>query len=283
MGDMKHKIYQLLGPAGPNNRSFNIALASFIILNVISAIVETVPWVEQSYGFALHWFELVSVVIFSVEYGLRVWVSSLNPKYQKPGGVIRYMLSPFAIIDLLAVAPSLFSLVGFLDLRMLRTVRLFRLLRIFKLARYSQASRLLFQAFVNKKPELTVTMAVGSVLILFSSTLMYLVEHAVQPDKFSSIPATMWWAIATLSTVGYGDIYPVTSLVKMLGSLIAIIGVGLFALPAAILASSLSEISRQEKDDEDKRNLLLGTVCPYCQAPSLVKSKDEKRKPRQVA
>lgn len=154
------------------------------------------------------------------------------------------------------------------DLRMLRVIRLFRLLRILKLVRYSKAQDTLQRVMILKKPELVVTFSIGFVLLIFSSSAMYILENAAQPEKFSSIPATMWWAIATLTTIGYGDMYPMTEFGKFMGSIIAIIGVGLFALPAAIIASGLNELGLINNQTEQLKASQSKDKCIFCNGGS---------------
>lgn len=247
----------------PLNRLFNVFLISIIFINICAVILETVPSLSLAYADKFHLIEVFSVLIFTIEYFLRIWTSASDENYG-PGikGKTKYIFSTFAIIDLLAIAPSLFSILWVVDLRMLRILRLFRLVRLFKLARYSLAIYTLLNVFRRKRPELLVTFFSGLVLIVISSSLMYIVEHEAQPEQFSSIPATMWWAVATLTTIGYGDIYPITALGKLLGSIIAILGIGLFALPAAILATGFAETYK--KDEHEKRFLHFESNCPTC-------------------
>lgn len=155
-----------------------------------------------------------------------------------------------AIIDLLAILPFYLPFVG-VDLRLLRMLRLLRIFRLFKIARYLKALNLMKRVFSKKKEELIIALIFTIFLLLIASTLMYYVENEVQPENFSSIPETMWWGIATLTTVGYGDIYPISGLGQILGGVIAIIGIGLFALPTGILAAGFSEELSQVKFKEN--------------------------------
>lgn len=139
---------------------------------------------------------------------------------------------------------------------MLRGLRIFRIFRLFKIARYLNALTLIRKVFAKKKEELVISPFATIFLLLITSTIMYYIENEVQPENFSSIPETMWWGIATLTTVGYGDVYPFTPLGKFLGGIIAIIGVGLFALPAGILASGFSDELSKGKSENN--------YCPKC-------------------
>ncbi|NRA51391.1 MAG: ion transporter [Phaeodactylibacter sp.] len=254
---MKKRTYELLnisGEKGDLSWWVDVFLISLILLNALALILETVEPVYQQHQEFFYYFELISVIIFSIEYVLRVWSANESPKYSKPfSGNIRYALTPLALIDLLAVLPFYLPLLGF-DFRIARTLRLFRLLRLFKISRYTKALHHISKVFQDKKEELGISLTFTTLLLLLASTLMYFAEHEAQPEVFSSIPETMWWGIATLTTVGYGDVYPVTALGKLLGGIIPVIGIGLFALPTGILASGFSE--KLSKEDAE--------VCPRC-------------------
>ncbi len=241
---LKQKIFLIMGR--PNqyfwNKVFNSSLLTLILLNVCCVILETVPSIASQYGDLLHLIEMVSLAIFVVEYGLRVWVCDQDQKYS--GGLkgrLKYCGSSMALIDMVAILPTLLFAFLPIELIMFRAVRLFRLVRLLKLVRYSMALYLFLYVLKKKKPELVISFFIGMVAILVSSSLMYFVEHSAQPEKFSSIPQTMWWAVSTLTTIGYGDVYPITPLGKFLGAMVAFLGVGLFALPAAVLASGFNE------------------------------------------
>ncbi|MFM8770396.1 MAG: ion transporter, partial [Candidatus Kapaibacterium sp.] len=157
-------------------------------------------------------------------------------------GRIRYALSPMMIIDLLAIAPVFLVGLGF-DMRSLRLFRTIRLFRVLKVARYVRALDTIRHVLTVKREQLGMAIGIVLFLLLVTSSLMYELEHEAQPDAFSSIPATMWWAVASLTTVGYGDIYPITPLGKTLAAISAVLGVGLVALPAGILASGFSSVA----------------------------------------
>lgn len=235
---------------------FDTFIIGLILLNVVSLILETVPSLQSEYGNAFYKFELVSVIVFTVEYILRLWTANLIPKFSKPvTGTIRFAFTPMAIIDFLAILPFYLPFLG-VDLRLLRILRVFRIFRLFKIVRYVSALTLINNVIKHKREELVVTFIFTIFLLLIASSVMYYVEHPAQPEHFSSIPETMWWGIATLTTVGYGDIYPITPLGKFLGGVIAIIGIGLFALPTGILASGFSDELDRRKHDTP--------VCPTC-------------------
>ncbi len=258
---MKKRIYEVLAVAAPGDRlsrAFDVFLVTLIALNVVAMIFESLESVHRAAPSCFAWFEATSVVLFSVEYVLRVWSCTAANAYRRPIlGRLRYMFTPLALVDLLAILPFYLP-TTVLDLRSLRAVRLFRVLRIAKLARYSEALRLIGRVVLSRRVELTNTAFILAILILFASSLMYFAERDAQPNVFSSIPAAMWWAVATLSTVGYGDVYPVTGAGKVIASVIAVLGIGMFALPTGILGAAFVE-------EVQRRGAALKR-CPQCGA-----------------
>lgn len=251
---MKRRIFDILTvskKSGDLSWTFDMFIISLIFLNVLAIILESIEPLRLRFQSQFDNFELFSVVIFTVEYILRFWTANLIPKFKKPiTGNLKYALTPLSVIDLLAFLPYYLPFVG-IDLRLLRILRLFRIFRLFKIARYIEALSYITRVFKKKKEELFISFIFTVFLLLIASTLMYYVENESQPENFSNIPETMWWGIATLTTVGYGDIYPITPLGQFLGGVIAIIGIGLFALPTGILASGFSdEISRRKLQDD---------------------------------
>jgi voltage-gated potassium channel len=223
-----------------------------IVANVFAVALETVGSVYADFERAFFVFEVVSVLIFSVEYLGRLWVAPEHPEYDHPiRGRIRFAASPFMLIDLLAILPFFIGFV--VDLRSLRALRLARFLRLFKLARYSASLRAFVHVLRRKREDLVIAVSGGMILLLVASTLMYFAERTAQPETIASLPATLWRGVITLPTVGYGDVYPKTPAGKLLGAFVAIIGIGLFALPASILASGFVE----EASTVPKR-------CPHC-------------------
>ncbi len=230
-----------------------------IILNVVAIILESIEPLVLKYSNEFFFFEVFSVIVFTIEYIFRIWVSNLNPLFKNPiTGRLKYAFTPIAIIDLLAILPFYLAFTA-LDLRLLRMFRIFRIFRLFKIARYISALSLINRVITRKKEELIISIIFTLFLLLLSSTIMYYIENNAQPDHFSSIPETMWWGIATLTTVGYGDMYPVTGMGQFLGGIIAIIGIGLFALPTGIIASGFSEeLAHKSQHTEG---------CPSCGRP----------------
>lgn len=239
------------------SRVFDITIMSLIILNVFAVILETVKSMESEFRYWFHAFELFSVAVFSVEYVIRLWLCTADLRYTSAvKGRLKYMLSPMAFIDLLAILPFYLPMIITLDLRFLRALRLMRLIRLLKIGRYSESLKKFGIVLKLKKEELGITVFIVGLLLILTSSSMYYIEHDAQPDAFSSIPMAMWWAVATLTTVGYGDVYPVTAFGKILGAVIAILGVGMVALPAGIIASGFTEQIHIEK----KKTV----VCPHC-------------------
>ena len=255
---MKKKIHQILAVSkqpGDFSWYFDLFIISLIFLNIVAIVLESVVQIRNEYHLQFFVFEIISVSIFTIEYLLRLWTANVDPKYPTPiTGNLRFAFSPLAIIDLLAILPFYLPFIG-IDLRLLRMLRMFRIFRLFKIARYLKALRLMKRVFDKKKEELIISLIFTLFLLLLASTLMYYVENEAQPENFSSIPETMWWGIATLTTVGYGDVYPITDLGHLLGGIIAIIGIGLFALPTGILAAGFSEeISMSKVNEENCSN-----------------------------
>jgi voltage-gated potassium channel len=255
---LKEKVYQVL-EAPPESsgfaRNFNYFMVFLILLNVTVVILETVAWIHLEFFWLFAIIDVISVVIFSIEYILRLWVCTLNPAYSHPiTGRLRYLVSPFAIIDLLSILPFYLPFLIHVDLRFLRILRLFRILRILKLGRYSDAVTTFSSIISRKKEELLVALSLLFIALIMVSSVMYYAEHDAQPEVYSSIPHAMWWALVTLATVGYGDVYPITFLGKLMTGVAILIGVCIFALPTAIFAAGFVE--EIEKDKEH--------YCPHC-------------------
>ncbi|MBC8208398.1 MAG: ion transporter [Desulfobulbaceae bacterium] len=260
---LKHRVYQLINPSekgGRLGRLFDMFIILLIVLNILAVILSTMEHLHLRYKQAFDLFELFSVLIFTAEYLLRIWVCTCEERYQRsPLGRLRFMFTPMALIDLLAILPFYLPFFITADMRVLRALRLFRLFRVFKLARYTESLRHIRAVFVDKRGELGVVLMVVSTMLILSSSLMYLAENEAQPEVFSSIPAAMWWSVVTLTTVGYGDLYPITPFGKLLAAIIALLGVGIVALPAGIIASGFIREDMEESNAENKKH-----TCPHC-------------------
>ena len=261
MESLKSKVHEILEEQAPGSRLGQIVslfIISLISLNVAALILGTVEDIHQVSPKAFRTFEITSVAVFTIEYLLRVWSCTSDPRYSKPvSGRLRFAVSPLVLIDLLAILPfylvALTSVHG-LDLRSLRAARLFA--QAARLSRYSTGLRTLARVILNTRGELFTVIMVLSLLLLLASSLMFFAENEAQPDKFASVPMAMWWSIITLTTVGYGDVYPVTAAGRVLAGLMAIVGIGLFALPAGILGSGFVEEVRRRSNGP--------RICPHC-------------------
>lgn len=245
-----------------------LALLGLILLNVFAVILDSLPGLTTTAQLALDRFEAFSVVVFSIEYVTRIALATRQVGHSHPIlGRIRYALRPMMLLDLVVLLPVWLPFVTDVDLRTLRVLRMFRVFRVLKLGRYSSSMQVLGLAIRSRRGELLVAVFTVTMMLLLASSLMYSIENEAQPDKFSSIPAAMWWAIATFTTVGYGDVTPITPLGKLLGGISAMLGIGLFALPAGILASAFSESlkrHRSEHHQTDSEGDPTRTTCPHC-------------------
>ena len=241
-----HDVLEVGGDAHPMGR-VNGFIIVLIFLNAIAFAADTVPELAGRYRWEFAAFNAFSVIVFTVEYALRIWSAveipmlSRLPRWQAR---LRYAMRPMMIIDLLAFLPWYLHWLYPLDLRLLRVFRLFRLLM---LVRYSPALQTLGRVVTDEYRALLGALLVILILLLFASSGMYLIERHMQPDKFGSIPQAAWWALATLTTVGYGDVVPVTPLGKMLGGVVMLLGVGMIALPVAIIATGFSQESTRHQ------------------------------------
>lgn len=255
---MKARLFKVLEATAYDrtSRIVGLGLGTLIILNVTAVIVGTVEPIYARHRLFLDWFEVFSVAVFTAEYLLRLYACTSVPEYRHPFfGRLRYAVTPLALVDLIAILPFYLPLLHS-DLRSLRILRVLRVLRLAKLIRYSDALRLLGKVVRSKKEELVMTMLLLVFLLIMASTAVYHAEHESQPEHFSSIPAAMWWGIATLSTVGYGDVYPITPVGRMFGAVAAILGIAMFALPTGLLgAGFLEEIQKRKRTPKP---------CPHC-------------------
>ncbi len=257
----RKRIWTLLEPANENDKLSKIVdifLVSLIFFNILSVILETVDVLYLSYKNYFRYFEYFSVIIFSLEYISRLWACIENKKSDETNlkARFRYVFSFSAIVDAIAILPSLLAFIfPTVDLRFVRALRIFRLL---KFSRYSNSINNLLLVLWDQRKSFGAAFFILFIVLIISSSGMYLVEKDVQPEKFGSIPQAMWWSIVTLTTVGYGDVFPVTSAGKVFGSVIIILGIGTVALPSGILASAFTEFSRRNQQKyEDKLKFML--------------------------
>jgi voltage-gated potassium channel len=219
-----------------SGRAFSVAVQTLIILSLISFSIETLPSLSRGFRDILSLVESITVLLFSVEYALRIYVADSK---------LGYVFSFFGIVDLAAILPY-YLMLG-IDLRSIRVLRILRLFRILKFARYNEAIRRFHLAARLAKEEIILFLSVALILIYVASVGIYYFEGAAQPEHFGSIFLSMWWAVVTLTTVGYGDAYPITLGGRVFTFFILIIGLGVVAVPAGLFASSLSKAREIEE------------------------------------
>ncbi|MBL7856125.1 MAG: ion transporter [Cyclobacteriaceae bacterium] len=256
---LRRRLYLTLEPTekgGLLERIFEFFLVSIIILNILAILLDSVAEIHLTYQSVFRKFELFTIIFFTIEYIARIYSIVENPEFQHPvKGRLRFIKSPMAIIDILSFLPFYFVFLP-LDFRFLRIFRLMALFRLFKIARYLHALKIFKRVLIDRKEQLVLSFLFILFILVIISFIMFYVEHDAQPDKFTSIPATMWWGVATITTVGYGDIVPITALGKFMGGIFAIAGVGLLALPAGILSSGFYEMLHAKEVDIK--------TCPHC-------------------
>jgi len=217
---------------------FDIFIYALIIANIVAMVLESHQSIEKQFSRGFHYFELVSILIFSLEYLYRILTSFKEEKWK---GVKKYMFSFFGLIDLISILPFYLKQFLLLDGRFFRILRLFRLSRVFKLGRDSKSLKLFIKALTSVKNELKFTLFLSILTILFSASAIYFLENEAQPEVFSSITASLWWATVSLATVGYGDIVPITVWGKVFASIISLVGIGVVAIPTGIISASFVE------------------------------------------
>ncbi|MDR0656334.1 MAG: ion transporter [Treponema sp.] len=253
--NIRKRIFEIIEKSQGNDIAssiFDVFIIALILLNISAVIAASFSDFAGAHAVGLHRFEVFSIGIFTIEYILRMWTArNKYPEVKYP--YLKYIFSASAIIDLLAILPFFLPFLIPVDLRFLRVIRLLRIVRIFKLSRYNKAMDLMIRVLKNEREKIVMTIFMTAIMLILSASVMYHIENAVQPEQFSNIPETIWWAVATLTTVGYGDVYPVTVAGKILGGIIAILGIGLVALPAGIISSGFVGAISNKK-----------TVCPHC-------------------
>ena len=246
----RKKVYDILEhgfDGSSTSRLFSGFIVLLIILNVSAIILESYKPIGEMYHQEFLLFNIFSVVVFTLEYFARIWVSVESPLSERSGpkkSRVKYLLSPVSLIDLLAIAPFYLSFIFAIDLRYLRMLRMIRLL---KLTHYFKGLHLFIDVFKKELPSIGAAIIIMSVLVIMSASVMYGLEHEAQPDVFDSIPSAIWWSVVTMTTVGYGDVIPVTFLGKFISIFIMLLGVGIVALPAAMLAAKFGDELRTRK------------------------------------
>jgi voltage-gated potassium channel len=270
MKKFKGWCYNLLNGYKTNSdygKRFDYFISSLIFLNVLAIILASYEGVNGRFGKAFTYFEIFSVIIFSLEYILRLWTAPLlYPKLQAWKARLRFIFSVYGLIDLFAILPFYLPMIFHLDLRFMRALRLLRLARLFKLNRHSSNVRMLGDILKEKRNDLLIVLTSVLIILVIAASLMYNLEKSAQPDKFPNIGAAFWWALATLTTIGYGDIVPVTNWGKFLSGVIAFLGIAIVALPTGILSAAFTEkLQKKEQDKANKHDHSEGyKYCPHC-------------------
>ena len=251
-GSIKAQVYEILESRifeHPSGRLIAALLSLLIFFNVIAAVLETDTAIFNSFGRILDVFAIFSVLVFTLEYILRVWCCTENPEYRHPiQGRLKYMRTPMAIIDLLVILPLLISPLLRAYPGIVSFIRFLRIFWILKIGHYSASFKTFGRVLSAKRGEMFIAFFVMFVLLILGSALIYFAEHDAQPEKFSSVLASLWWGVETMATIGYGDMVPITPLGKFIAGIVALIGVGLFALPAGFLASGFIEEVNRKKE-----------------------------------
>ena len=261
MRKLKQRVFEVIQPAAEGciaSRVFDVAIMVLIAGSIVSVFATTFSLSKTELR-CFGAFETVSVLIFTVEYLLRIWTADLLHPDETPFRArLRYIRSGMALIDLLAILPFYLPMILPVNLLGLRAIRLVRLLRIFKLNRYSDALISIGRVFAEKSREIAASLFFVAILLVIASLLIYHAEHDAQPEQFKNAFSGLWWAVATLTTVGYGDIYPITPLGRVLGAVIAILGIGVVAVPTGILSAGFMEHLKGGSDSDS------GNYCPHC-------------------
>lgn len=259
----KKRVFEIIQASTEHDltsKIFDICLIVLVLINVCLVIADTFNLPDKVRTVS-YYIEVISVIIFTIEYFLRIWTADLlYPKNNWFVAKIKYIFSFLAIIDLLAILPFYLPFLITIDLRVLRMLRIIRLFRVFKINRYTNALSSIVKVFKNKQNELLSSIFVVLLLMIVASVLMYSVENKAQPEVFRNAFDALWWALATLTTVGYGDIYPITVLGRILSAVIAILGIGLVAVPTGIISAGFMENIEEAKKDKKEEI----KYCPYC-------------------
>ncbi|MFC4453602.1 ion transporter [Deinococcus sonorensis] len=261
--DLQQQVYDVLDPDAnppPVERALNLLLTALIAVNVAAVVLASIPDVQRRYHLGFHVLELFSLGVFTVEYLGRVWVAPLKPGPRSGWRArVHWILSPLGLIDLgVLLALALPGLGGFTAFR---SVRLLKLISILKFGRYSGALSTIGRVMASRRDELITTLGIVFVLVLMSATALYNLEGGTR--GFETIPQAMWWSIVSLTTVGYGDVTPVTPLGRLIAGFVMVLGIGVVALPAGLIASGFhDELARKRLAREAASG-----VCPTCLRP----------------
>ena len=269
---LKKRTFEIISKAENGDRFssiFDWSIMVLITLSILTIILDSFQNIHDSCQTLFQVFEIITVIVFTIEYLLRIWTADLlYPDEKHPR--LKYCFSFMAIVDLLAILPFYlpFFSADLRFLRMMRLFRLFRLLRVLKLGRYLDALQVIVKVIQTSGPQLIMSIVICFFVMLFSAIIMYEVENPVQPEQFPNVLSSLWWAICTLTTVGYGDVYPVTAIGRFFASIISLVGIGIIAIPTGIIAAGFGQVINKEQDKDavegmsDEELLALqGKVC----------------------
>lgn len=243
---MKRKIYDII-----NSKIWNNMISILVVISIVQIVLESFQSIFEKYNFVFKGVELVIIIIFTTDYIFEIYTSEIRYKKGKFKSILKFMTSFEGIIDLLSMLPFYMPLIIRMDLRFLRILRLGRIIRMFKIKRVEKAINVLKRVWRKEKDILFVTIMFAFSVVLISAIIMYNLENPVQPDKFPNIVATMWWSVATLTTIGYGDVYPVTAGGKILATCVAMMGIGFVAVPTGLISAGFVSEIREEKNKKD--------------------------------
>lgn len=281
MAEIKQKIYNVIREDHKNTISgtlFDTIIVVFIMLNITFIIIETFnppSWFIPIYNVV----EFITVVVYTIEYFLRIWTAPLKyPEEKTYKARLKYMISFMAIIDLMSILPAYLPFVFVINFKVLRILKVFKLLRVFKIGRYVDSFSAIVYVLKSKAHQLISSVIILFVLLIMASVIMYDIESQVQPEVFENALSSLWWAVATVTTVGYGDLYPITTAGKILGIVVVLMGVGLVAIPTGIISAGFVEsigmfTGETEINSDDKQLInnkqitFKARYCPYCGKP----------------
>ncbi len=274
MRTVKEKLYSILEEPEKSILGFyvNSFIYILIVISILSLMFSTVDSFNTKYGDVIAMVRNIVMPIFIIEYILRLYASGVNPKYRGIQGRVKYVFSIYALIDLIAILPYILMNSG-IDSAFIRSLRLLRIFRLFRVKKYVLFIQQMKTITSRLKEEFMVLLFYTFILLIVLSFAIFEVEHDAQPNVFSNVFQTMWWSVATLTTVGYGDMYPITVAGKVITAIITIIGIAFVAIPGGMFASEfMSEINKQKRKDEKTNQ----TVCPQCSAANIELWEDKK-------
>lgn len=284
---LENALYYIVDEKDESNKlskSFNYFLMVLIILSVGEMALETDDEIFVPYRTYFNIFDFFTVMVFSVEYFIRIFTAHLNPDNKgktRWESIRSYIFSFAGMIDLVSILPFYFNFTN-LDLRVLRMLRLMRFFRVFKITRYNDSMKLVVDVIKDKSSEIGVIMGLIVIIMIISSFIMFYAEHDTQPEAFPNVLGCLWWAVVTMTTIGYGDVYPITLIGKIVGSIMALLGIGLVAMPTGIISAGFLEKVNEKKEkklaiaEEKRKNEEKAAgehpaaaddqkhYCPYC-------------------